>query len=161
MSGSQILLTILGLALFSFLALNVNKVVLNSSSQTDASEYIATATTIGQSVINMVSSKSFDQNTIGNPAYTNNNMFTPANKLGPENGETPAKYNDIDDYNNYADADTTPRAGIFNILVRVNYVDDNNPNTILSTTSRTKRIQVAVKSPFMKDTLFMYTYKSY
>ena len=160
MSGTQTLLTILGLILFSLLAINVNKSIINSSSQTDASEYIATATTIGQSVLNMVGSKSFDQGTIGNPTY-NANLLTPANALGPETGETPATYNDVDDYNNFADADTTPRAGIFNILVRVNYVDDNNPGSIINTVSRTKRIQVAVKSAFMKDTLFMYSYKSY
>ncbi len=160
MSGTQILMTILGLALFSFLALNVNTVILNSSSQTDASEYISTATTVGQSVLNMVSSKAFDQHTIGNPPYSAN-LFTPADSLGAEPGETPATYNDVDDYNNYTDADTTPRAGIFNILVHVNYVDDNNPQTVLATTSRTKRIQVEIKSPFMKDTLYMYTYKSY
>lgn len=160
MSGSQILLTICGLTLFSFLALNVNKVILNSSSQTDASEYIATATNIGQNVLNMINTKSFDQNTIGNPTY-NASLFTPANLLGPDSGESAVSYNDIDDYNNFADADTTPRDGVFNILVHVNYVDDDNPNTVINTVSRTKRIQVAVKSLFMKDTLFMYAYKSY
>ncbi len=155
------LLVLGGLVLFSLLAINVNKSIANSSIQTDNSEYIATATSVGQSVINKISTKSFDQGTIGDPTF-NTSLLTAANALGPETGEIPAAYNDVDDYNNFTEVDTTPRAGIFNILVHVNYVDDTNPNTILtSSTSRTKRIQVAVKNNFMTDTLFMYSYKSY
>jgi len=160
MSSVQTLLTICGLALFSLLALNVNKIILTSSSQTDASEYINTATNAGQNVLNMISRKAFDQNTIGNPPYKNN-LFTSVNLLGPDSGETIATYNDVDDYDGYTVADTSPRAGVFNVLVHVNYVDDNNPGSVINSLSRTKRIQVAVKSPFMKDTLFMYAYKSY
>lgn len=161
MSGSQLLLVIGGLVLFSLLAVNVNKSIANSDIQTSNSEYVSTATSIGQSVINKINTKSFDQGTIGNPVF-NANLLTAANALGPETGETPATYNDVDDYNNFTEADTTPRAGVFNILVAVNYVDDNNPNTILTnTTSRTKRIQVAISNQFMKDTLYMYSYKSY
>lgn len=161
MSGSQLLLVIGGLVLFSLLAVNVNKSIANSDIQTRNSEYVSTATSIGQSVINKINTKSFDQGTIGNPVF-NANLLTAANALGPETGETPATYNDVDDYNNFTEADTTPRAGVFNILVAVNYVDDNNPNTILTnTTSRTKRIQVAISNQFMKDTLYMYSYKSY
>ena len=161
MSGSQILLVIGGLVLFSLLAINVNKSIINSDLQTSNSEYVATATSLGQSIINKISTKAFDQGTVGNPVF-NSNLLTPANALGPETGETPATYNDVDDYNNYTEADTTPRAGVFNILVTVNYVDDNNPSTILTaSTSRTKRIQVAVFNSFMKDTLYMYSYKCY
>ncbi len=161
MSGSQLLLVIGGLVLFSLLAVNVNKSIINSDLQTSSSEYVVTATSLGQSLINKISTKSFDQGTVGNPVF-NSSLLTPANALGPEPGETAATYNDVDDYNNYTEADTTPRAGIFNISVSVNYVDDNNPNTILtSITSRTKRIQVAVFNSFMKDTLYMYSYKCY
>ncbi len=160
MSGSQILLVMGGLVLFSLLAINVNRSIINSDMQTSNSEYVVTATSLGQSVINKISTKAFDQGTVGNPTY-NANLLTAANALGPEAGEIPSTYNDVDDYNNYTEADSTPRAGVYNILVTVNYVDDNNPNTILSTTSRTKRIQVAISNQFMKDTLFMYSYKSY
>ncbi|MCL5027777.1 MAG: hypothetical protein M1480_02025 [Bacteroidetes bacterium] len=161
MSGSQLLLVIGGLILFSLLAVNVNKSIANSDLQTSNSEYISTATSLGQSVINKINTKAFDQGTIGDPVFDPTKM-TPANLLGHESGETPATYNDVDDYNNFTEADTTPRAGVFNILVHVNYVDDNNPKTILtSSTSRTKRIQVAISNQFMKDTLYMYSYKCY
>ena len=161
MNGSQLLLVIGGLVLFSLLAVNVNKSIVNSDLQTSNSEYMATATSLGQSLINKINTKSFDQGTVGNPVF-NANLLTAANALGPETGETPATYNDVDDYNNFTEADSTPRAGVFNIRVTVNYVDDTNPNTILTAaTSRTKRIQVAVTSQFMKDTVFMYSYKSY
>ncbi len=161
MSGSQILLVIGGLVLFSLLAINVNNSMLNSDVQTDNSEYISTAASLGQSIINKIYTKSFDQGTVGNPVFKKS-LLTSVSSLGPETGETPLTYNDVDDYNNFAQSDTTPRAGVFNVLVHINYVDDNDPNVVLtSSTSRTKRIQVAVSSKFMKDTLYMYSYKCY
>lgn len=160
MSGTQMLLVMGGLILFSFLGLNINKSLTNSQLQTNNSEYIVTATTIGQNVLNRISTKAFDKYTVSNPAYSQG-LFTPADSLAPANGEKVSQYNNIDDFNNYTEIDSTPRTDNYTIKVAINYVDDNNSTTILSTTSRTKRIQVEVTNPLMKDTVYLYAYKSY
>ncbi len=155
------MLVIGGLVLFSAMVLNINNVITSSKEQTNNSEFLAVATETGQNLLNKISSKAFDQNTISNPAYKPG-LFTPANSLGPESGETPATYNDVDDYNGYTETDTVPRAGIFNLKAFVNYVDTTNLNTVLtSSVSRIKRIQVDVTNNYMKDTVKLYYYKSY
>ena len=161
MSGSQMMLVLAGLVLLGLLTININRVISSSQDQTNNSEYLAVATEVGQNLLNKISSKSFDQGTVSNPVF-NDSLLTPANALGFETGETPATYNDVDDYNNYTENDTTPRAGVFHLKVFVNYVDSTNANTILtSSVSRTKRILVDVASDFMKDTVKLYYYKSY
>ncbi len=155
------LLVIGGLVLFSVLVLNINNTITSSQEQTNNAEFLAVATEVGQNLLNKISSKAFDQNTISNPKYSPS-LLTPANSLGYESGETPATYNDVDDYNNYQEIDTVPRAGVFNLKVFVNYVDTTNLNTVLpSSVSRIKRIKVDVANKFMKDTVRLYYYKSY
>ena len=155
------LLVIAGLVLFSLLAININKTIANSSEQTDKAAYLAMATSIGQNLINRISSKAFDQGTISNPPYSAG-ILTPAASLGPEAGETPGTYNDVDDFNGYLETDTTAYTGIFHSSVLVNYVSESNPDSLLTnSTSRTKRIEVLVANNFMPDTVKLYYYKSY
>ncbi|MHB8579452.1 MAG: hypothetical protein ACYDA4_06290 [Ignavibacteriaceae bacterium] len=160
MSGSQMLLVMGGLILISFLGLNINRSITNAQLQTYNAEYIATATAIGQSVLNKVTTKAFDKNTVSNPVYSQG-LFTPADSLAPSPGKQVSAYDNIDDFNNYTEVDSTPRSDNYTVRVTVNYVDDNNSATILSTTSRTKRIKVTVTNPMMGDTVYLYSYKSY
>jgi hypothetical protein len=169
MSGSQMILVIGGLILFSILVINVNSSVTNMQSQTNSSEYFSEAADLAQNMINRISSKAFDQHTLSDSIVTDVSTLTPAASLGPESGETLSTYNDVDDFNNYTETDTTTVAGIFHLKVKVNYVSDNNFNTVLYTQSLTKRIQVAVTSPYMldnrvdnqQDTLKLNYYKIY
>ena len=160
MSGSQMLLVMGGLILISFLGLNINRSITNAQVQTYNAEYIATATAIGQSVLNRVTTKAFDKNTVSNPVYSQG-LFTPADSLAPPQGKQVSDFDNIDDFNNYTEVDSTPRTDNYTVRVKVNYVDDNNSTIILSTTSRTKRIQIAFANPMMKDTVYLYSYKSY
>lgn len=160
MNGIQMLLVIGSIALFSILVINTNRTLLISQEQELNSELILTATSVGKNIINEISSKAFDQATIYNPVY-NIDSITAANALGPETGESAGLFNDVDDYNSFYQSVATPRAGSFDLNVTVNYVDDSNVNTILSSKSRTKRVKVAVTNPFLLDTLNLYYYKSY
>lgn len=155
------ILVIGGFVLFSLLVINIDRVITSSEEQTNHSEYLAVATEVGQNLLSKISSKAFDQNTVSNPVFSPS-LLTPAASLGYETGETPATFNDVDDYNNYTENDTTPRAGVFHLRSIVNYVDSTNSNIVLtSSVSRIKRIQVDITSDFMKDTVKLYYYKSY
>ena len=59
------------------------------------------ATELAQSLMSEIVSKSFDENSSRNGELTlcNENTCTPSSKLRPENGESRATYNDVDDYN--------------------------------------------------------------
>lgn len=166
MNGSQMILVIGSIILFSLVALSINNSLRNSTDQTTKAEYLAMATNVAQSYINLINTKDFDQKTIGDPAYTPG-MFTSPDSLGPDHGEHgSSQYNDIDDYNGFTDSDTTGRTGIFNIRVNVNYVNDNSLSQISNVQTRTKRIEVEVTNPNMiydntQDTVKIYYYKCY
>ncbi len=160
MNGTQMILVIGGLVLFSILIINVNRSISGSEDQEISTEFISTATAVGQSLINEISAKSFDESTTTNPT-ADINLLTHADLLGPESGETLESFNDVDDYNNYFKIEQTPRTGNFDVNVDVNYVNEGNFSSIINTVSRVKRVRVAVKSTFMPDTLFLYYYKSY
>jgi hypothetical protein len=161
MNGHQMLLVLAAIVLFSLLAINVNRTIYSSETQTNKSEYLATATAVGQSVMNKISNKAFDQGTINNPAF-NFAIITAPDSLNCETGESYSTYNDVDDYNNYTESDTTPRSDVYNVRVQVNYVNDNNFLDIINSKSHTKRIEVLVTSNYMApDTLHLYYYKSY
>ena len=161
MNGHHMLMVLAAVVLFSLLAINVNRTLYTSESQTNKSEYLATATAVGQSVINKISNKAFDQGTINNPPFSYGILTSP-DSLGHETGEAVSSYNDVDDFNNYTESDSTPRSDVYNVHVLVNYVDDNNAKTVVNVKSHTKRIEVLVTSVYMApDTLHLYYYKSY
>lgn len=161
MSNVQTYLVIGGIFLFSLLALNVNRTIISSEEQKLSAEYIVMATSVGQNLINEITEKAFDHNVIGNPLLSDINILTPPNLLGPEIGETLATFNDVDDYNYHTRKDSTLRGGTFDLMARVQYVNENNGVDTLIVISRLKRIQVTVTHPFMTDTVRIYSYKSY
>jgi hypothetical protein len=160
MSGVQMFLVIGGITLFALLSMNVNRSIAFSEDQKLNSEFIAAATSVGQSLINEITSKDFDHSTQNNGPYSYYLLTTP-NALGPEAGEVLATYNDVDDYNNHTREVTVPRSGTFSTSVEVKYVDDMDKKLIINQKSRTKRIKVTVTSPFLSDTINLYYFKSY
>lgn len=158
MSGVQMFLVIGGITLFSVMILNINHSVALAEEQRIDSELLSTATSVGQSLLNEITSKAFDNAIILNPAIILNQLTLP---LGPELGEVYSTFNDVDDYHGYIDTVSTPRGGDFKFKVNVNYVNNNNVDLILPTRTRTKRIEVLVQNDFMQDTLKLYYYKSY
>jgi hypothetical protein len=159
MSGTQMFLVIGGITIFSILVLNVNKAIAFNEEQKISAEMISAATSVGQGMIDEISSKYFDHALTPNTLY-NTGLLTPPSQLGPEAGESYADFNDVDDYNDYTRTEILPRAGEFNINVKVDYVHDTNLNQVLTVKSRTKRIHVQVSSLYI-DTLNFYYYKCF
>lgn len=160
MNGMQTFFVIGAMVLLGLLALNVNRFILSSSESTYLSEYMLAASNVAQMRLDEVEAKAFDEAVANGAVVTDPASFS---ALGADAGEANEdNYDDIDDYNNSLKAYSTPRAGIFNSRVVVNYVSLSNPDSIVSVKTRIKRITVKVFAPILKkDTLRMYYYSSY
>ena len=96
------LLTIAGVILLSNLILNVHKANTNRMLTNYTSESVINASGLAQSIIDMIQSKAFDENTI-DAAVWQLDSLTAAITLEPESGEYKhTDFDDIDDYNNYS-----------------------------------------------------------
>lgn len=146
--------------LLAALVLNVNRSLLKSTDQTIEAEAIIAGTSAAQQMIDLISSKEFDEATVG--TYIENVAdFTAPGSFGPDASETANTYDDVDDYNNFMGIYTNPRMGNDTARVTVSYVNPASPNTPSSVRTRMKRIRVAVISPYLPDTLKMFYYSSY
>jgi len=146
--------------LLAALVLNVNRSLLKSTDQTIHAEAVIAGTSAAQQVIDVISSKEFDEACVG--TYIENVAdFTSPAYLGSDGSETVSQYDDVDDYNNFTTTIATPRMGNFTAGVKVNYVNPASPNINSNVRTRMKKIQVNVTSSYLPDTLKMYYYSSY
>ncbi len=160
MNTGQSLLTIGAMILLSVLILRINNTFLTTGTVLMESKFAVLATSIATSQLEEISNKAFDNYTASNPTkYTGD--LTPYNRLGPETGETPATYNDVDDYNGYTKTDSTMPSAIFKINCKVEYVNTSNPDVAVNTQTWNKKITVYVTSVSMKDTVKMSEIYSY
>ena len=161
MGLGQMLLTVLSTMLLGKVILTINQTTLLSGQTKDMAEYRITATSLGTSMLEQTNGLSFDQIT-ATMDVLNTSSLTAANALGPEGGETPATYNDIDDFNNYSKMDTVANSAIFKTRVKVDYVQVTG-GTIATAATQTwsKRVKVYVSSTFLEDTLVFQSIYSY
>lgn len=160
MNTMQTFLTIGALILLSLLVLNVNRSIITNEDIEINSEAVTTAASVGQSFMNEILSKRFDEGTKNNPVMNFLYMTAP-DSLHPEPGEVYSSYDDVDDFNNYSKFETTPRIGVYSLKANVNYVDDVNVNTSANVKTRTKMVKVSVYNNILKDTLKIYSYRCY
>lgn len=146
--------------LLAALVLNVNRSLLKSTDQTIEAEAIIAATSVAQQVIDLVSSKAFDEATIDTVIENVSDLTSPT-YLGPDGTETASTFDDIDDYNGFLGVISTPRMGNDTARVTVRYVNPASPGTTSNVRTRMKKIEVRVISPYLPDTLKMYYYSSY
>jgi len=145
MQGNQSLMAMFGIVLFTYLI-----ITFNNSSQTQIelnleNEAIITASSVAQSVIDEILTKSFDEATVTKAVTKTSDLGS----IGSENGETKAfQFDDVDDYNNYTDKVALSRLGEMDYKVEVSYA---NRSTGAVTGSKTfsKLIKVTVKSPYL------------
>lgn len=155
------LITLLGaIVLLSILVLNVNRTILSATDHKLQAETIIASTSVGQQVIDLISSKNFDESAITEDV-TDVTSFTHAASLGPEYGENYNTYDDIDDYHNYGGIIATPRMGNCTVKVAVNYVNQDQPDIVSAVQTYTKRVEVKVYNVILPDTLRLYYYSSY
>ncbi len=160
MNSVQSMLTMGALVLLSLSSLRFNNSVLeNSTAQVENKVYL-TAFSLADDMLETIKQRSFDEATVKFPTGLAN--LTPADKLGPETGETYQLFNDIDDYNLYKKTVSAPHAENYGIICRVCYVDGSDPDNEISTPSYYKKVTVTVTSPYMREDVnlsFIFTLK--
>jgi len=155
------LLTIAGVILLSNLILNVHKANTNRMLTNYTSESVINASGLAQSIIDMIQSKAFDENTIDAAVWQLDSLTAVIN-LGPESGENMhTEFDDIDDYNNYSTTVSLDRMGDFDINVNVFYVNTLNPQIKSSITTYSKKIELSIINYSLLDTLKYYHIISY
>jgi hypothetical protein len=164
MNTGQTMMVILAMMLLGTLSLNVNSTLINSSSTSLEMEAQLDALSYGQTMLDEILSKSFDQKTANGTR-----IFYPADMssyLGYDGGteffvkpdssylgafKSLTKYNDVDDYNGYWRIVTNARLGQFTIRDTVQYVSETCPDSVKLSTQQTfyKRVTVYITSPYL------------
>ncbi|MFA5805997.1 MAG: hypothetical protein WC879_15275 [Melioribacteraceae bacterium] len=153
MGTGQIILLIGSLILLIIFSLNFYNSYRSKSEIDFYNQALITGTGIGQSIIDEIQTRSFDQKTV-TKAITSTDSLTAVGSLGPESGETSVtKFNDADDYKNYVRLDTLGVMGIFKTQVNINYATKMNPDLNSLSKTFTKRIDVFVTNTYLQDTL--------
>ncbi|HOJ03415.1 MAG TPA: hypothetical protein PK916_05380 [Bacteroidota bacterium] len=160
MSGVQMMLVLGAMILLSMVVLTINRAKLFSEQQISQSEYTIAATSVGQGLLNEISSKSFDAATVSKPD-AEVSTFTAPGSLGRNSSEIYPNFNDVDDYHRFSRTYSTPRAGDFNVTASVHYINTSQPNTPVNYRTRTKRVTVVVSSPFMEQPVTLFHYFSH
>lgn len=161
MNTGQTLLVTIGLLLFTIFILTVYRTTASRFTFAIANEALLTGTGIAQSLIDEISSKSFDEKTIDKVISVPDSL-TPVNLLGPDNGENHlTKFDDIDDYNNYERTEALSRLGNFKVRVKVYYINPNKPDTMSIVRTFAKKVEIYVKNDFASDTIKMYRIIAY
>ncbi|HED07099.1 MAG TPA: hypothetical protein ENI57_03180 [Ignavibacteria bacterium] len=159
MNTGQMILTMGAMIFLSAMVLRVNSISLENTSTMYNSKFDILALSIGNTMLGKITKKAFDEKTIGN-TLTNKKYLTTKSRLGPEN-ETYSKFDDVDDYNGYSYTDSTMPSAKFKVSISVGYVNDTNPDKIISSKRWTKKITVKITSKSMTDTVTVSTLYSY
>jgi hypothetical protein len=161
MNSGHTYITIAGLILLSNLILNVHKANTERMLATYTSESVIDASGLAQSILDMIQSKAFDENTTTAAAWELDQLTT-VKKLGPDPGEHKhTEFDDIDDYNNYSTTVSLDRMGDFDINVNVFYVAKLNPQVKSSIPTYTKKIELSIINYSLLDTLKYHHIVSY
>ena len=148
MNTGQTMMVILAMMLLGVLSLSVNRTLIDSSSTSLMMETNLDALSYGQSMLDEILNKPFDQATAGGVRIFKYSDMTRPSKLGPEGmyGETilfpdtadihglfqsDSIYNDVDDYRGYSRNVRNSRLGIFTISDSIQYVSEDHPDSAL------------------------------
>ncbi len=156
----QTFLVIGALMLLSTFTVNFYRTNLDQTSFSYRNEATVTGSGIGQSLIEEISNKAFDETTVLAPVRSADSL-TSAFSLGRDGSETTSNtFDDVDDYNTYVRAMPTARLGDFNVKVSVYYVNQSDFTSSLSQTF-SKQVDVCVFNSYMNDTLRISSIISY
>lgn len=150
MGGSQTLITIGALMLLSSIILSLNNAILGRDLVNYESEATLTAISVGQSLLEEVRTRAFDENTVLPKRAASPADLTYPGYVGNEDGEVgTGNYDDIDDYDGFERSVTTTRFGDFEQAVRVYYVRNTNLADSSSIPTFLKRIDVGVSNLYV------------
>jgi hypothetical protein len=166
MGSHQMVLSVLAMLLLSISVLTINRQTLTTNDTMMSSRYGLMALSLGNTIIQDATGLAFDENTATQGSSVSSvTQLTAPTSLGLDTGESssnPNTFDDFDDYNCYrttpktdviiVDATVTPNKTMtFNSLCRVDYVDGNNPNNVMTTQTWHKRLMVSVYSNDIRD----------
>jgi hypothetical protein len=150
------------LVIFSVFSLIANQSIVNNKKVAMESQFIITATSLAQSVIEEAKNKAFDANATTDTITVVGSLSSTMAPEGSENSSVPLPdyilnnsfrsasfYNDIDDYNGYSRVVTTPFSGTNTITVQVAYANSTSPYDVTGTKTWCKKMTVTVTSPFI------------
>lgn len=154
MNTGQTLLVAGALFLLLRLALSTNTLFLDTGTMQEQNEAIATATSIGQEMIEQITTRGYDEEFPGGNLVDSADAFVPPSLLGRDPGESSGadtSFDDIDDFKGFTDSVDTPRLGKFYRTCEVVYVAENSPFDVVARQTFLKRIEVSVTNTRMID----------
>lgn len=168
-AGFTLIEMIAGIVIMAIAMTALTAVLFPHAKRSIDSVYQVRAAELGQSLINEVMGKAFDENTdlnsgirCGENVIDNDNACTSVNMLGPDGGEGVDDYDDVDDYHGYnqdaAQLDSNSTYGTlypsFTFMVEVKY-DDDVDGTEQSDRKLFKQVTVTVTTPGGEDFAFV------
>ena len=157
--GQNLLLSIGAVILLGAFLVAANGLLTDNMRIASEDEYILTALSLEQSIIDEAKTKAFDQATVSTPV----NSAATLSVLGRDAGEsipTPdvdggsgfrsvTTFNDVDDYNGYVRVINTPRAGTFTVMVSVCYATETSPDVAAAGKTFCKRMSLSATNPLL------------
>ena len=165
MGTGQTLLTIGAIMLLGTVILTINRSLNDSSEVLINSNVGLEEVSLATSVIEEAEGKAYDDSTKNNPLTSSQlSSLTPPDSLGQE-GHVTTDLDDFDDYNgpnhNGRTEIDTLNGSIYHVLTIVYYVSSSSPNTVSTTTTWNKRMDVWVWNTQIPDTVKMHAIYSY
>ena len=144
--GFTLLELVIGIVVFTISLTIVLSLIVPQAEQTAEPFRQVKAAKLGQSLMNDILSRSYDENSDRSPPFeTCNAKGNCSTTLGPEEASED-DYDDVDDYNGYTVNDVGVNYSSFGFTVTVDYDSDLNDST--PTDGLTfKRIDIAVTAP--------------
>ena len=154
MNTGQTMLVLGAFTMLSIFALNTNRMMVGSVEFDLEMEATLNAASIGQSMLDEILSKSFDENATQEKIYQATEA-TPENLFGTDASDevitgidslyqSKSKYDDVDDYHLYRRVVRDSRLGLFYVIDSVKYVEETTPDRSSATQTFYKVITVAV-----------------
>jgi len=143
MGQQQLMLTIGAIVLFSLVSLSVNRLLLNHTDAIYGQQAEFYAAKLAQRFIEEAKVKAFDETTIVGTVSTPDGF-----SLGPGTGESYPNFDDVDDFNGFATTLST-NIGAMTVSISVDYVQETNLDSVVSTKTYYKKMSVTVQSDYL------------
>ena len=161
MSSPQFLLLLGAILIFSNLVITHNRTSMSQALIVYENESFIYAKSLGQSLLEEMETRDFDENTINDGLSDPEGLTDPGN-LTSESGENSMdKFDDIDDFNGFVFVDPTSGHGDYNCTPEVYYVDQDYPDTKESTKFFSKRVDIVITNQYLLSEITMSRIYSY
>lgn len=139
MNASQFILLFASFIILSISILLVNNSAIENRAESNNSKNQIALIFEAKNLFEEIKNKLFDERIVSMISL-NRDSLTKAINFGPDN-ETYPNYDDIDDYHNFVRSVKLDNRN-YNLRVSVQYLNESNPNTISSTPTFFKRVQI-------------------